>query len=100
MDWFLYDNQSTDLLRKSMDLFLRNNGLRHERVNGKLHFLCSVENKFKKVLRKIKTKLPQQDFIKLYPTGSAPGKFYRTAKKNIKYRKMEQWKISLYALSI
>ena len=63
-------------------------------------FLCSVENKFKRALRKIKTKLPQQDYIKLYPTGSAPGKFYLTAKKDIKCRKMEQWKISFYALRI
>ena len=28
-----YRNQSTDLLRKSMDWFLYENGLRHERVN-------------------------------------------------------------------
>ena len=67
-----------------MDWFLCNNGRRHERVNGKLHFLCSVENKFKRALRKIKTKLPQQDYIKLYPTGSSPGKFYLTAKKKHK----------------
>ena len=36
MDWFLYDNQSIDLLRKPMDWFLYDNGLRHERVNNLL----------------------------------------------------------------
>ena len=30
-----YRNQSTDLLRKSMDWFLYDNGLRHERVKIK-----------------------------------------------------------------
>ena len=42
----------------------------------------SVENKVKRVLWKIKTKLSQQDYVKLYPTGSAPGKFYRETKKH------------------
>ena len=40
----------------------------------------SVENKVKRALRKIKTKLSQQDYVKLYPTGSAPGKSYDIAK--------------------
>ena len=30
----------------------------------------------------IKHKLSKQDYIRLYPTGSAPGKFYGTAKKH------------------
>ena len=30
----IYRNQPTDLLSKSIDRFLHNNGLRHERVNG------------------------------------------------------------------
>ena len=42
----------------------------------------SVKNKVKRALRKIKTKLSQQDCVKLFPTGSAPGKFYCTAKKH------------------
>ena len=33
-----YRNQSIDLLRKLMDWFLLDNGLRHERVKGKLLF--------------------------------------------------------------
>ena len=42
----------------------------------------SVENKVKRALRKIKTKLSQQEYVKLYPAGSAAGKFYGTAKKH------------------
>ena len=36
---FSYRNQSTDLLRKSMEWFLYDNGLRHERVNQTSQFL-------------------------------------------------------------
>ena len=42
----------------------------------------AVENKIKRALRKIKYKLSKQDYIKLYPTGSAPGEFYCTVKKH------------------
>ena len=42
----------------------------------------AVENKIKRALRKIEHKLSKQDYIRLYPTGSAPGKFYGTAKKH------------------
>ena len=42
----------------------------------------AVENKIKRALRKIKHKLSKQDYIRLYPTVSAPGKFYGTAKKH------------------
>ena len=31
----MYRNQSTDLLCKSVDWFLYDNGLRHERINGR-----------------------------------------------------------------
>ena len=41
----------------------------------------SAESKVKRALRKIKTKLSQQNYVKLYPIGSALGKFYGTAKK-------------------
>ena len=41
----------------------------------------SVENKVKRVLWKVKTKLSQQDYVKLYLAGSAPGKFYGKTKK-------------------
>ena len=40
-----------------------------------------VENKLKRALQKIKTKPALQDYVKLYPTGSSPGKFYGTATK-------------------
>ena len=42
----------------------------------------AVENKIKRALRKIKYKLSKQDYIKLYPTGSASGEFYGTVKKH------------------
>ena len=32
------------------------------------------------MLRKLKSKLPIQDYKRLYPSGSYPGKFYATAK--------------------
>ena len=41
-----------------------------------------MENKVKRALRKIRSKLSHQDYVKLYPTGSAPQKFYGTAKKH------------------
>ena len=44
-----YRNQSTDLLRKSVDWFLYDNGLRHEIFNGKFHFLCSDVEYFRRV---------------------------------------------------
>ena len=40
-----------------------------------------TERKMQSLLRKIKTHLPDEELYKtLYPTGSAPGKFYGTAK--------------------
>ena len=39
-----------------------------------------LENKVQRTLRKIKLKLPENIHKKLYPTGSAPGKFYGNAK--------------------
>ena len=40
----------------------------------------SLESKIKWTIRKIKSKLSEQEYKKLYPTGSWPGKFYGTAK--------------------
>lgn len=40
----------------------------------------SAELKVQRMLRKIKSKLPIQDYKCLYPTGSYPGRFYGTAK--------------------
>ena len=39
-----------------------------------------LESKVQRILRKIKSKLPENIYKKLYPTGSAPGKFYGNAK--------------------
>ena len=39
-----------------------------------------LESKEQNTLRKIKSKLPENVYKKLYPTGSYPGKFYRNAK--------------------
>ena len=39
-----------------------------------------LESKIPRTLRKIKSKLPEKVYRKLYPTGSCPGKFYGNAK--------------------
>ena len=39
-----------------------------------------IEAKIQRVLRKIKTNLTSQEYSRLYPTGSCPGKFYGTIK--------------------
>ena len=39
-----------------------------------------LESKVQRTLRKIKSKLPENVYKKLYPTGSYPGKFYGNAK--------------------
>ena len=39
-----------------------------------------MENKVQQTLRKIKSKFTEQEYKKLYPTGSCPAKFYGTAK--------------------
>ena len=41
-----YRNQSIDLLRKSMDWFLHDNGLRHERVNAFSHHYIETDRRF------------------------------------------------------
>ena len=38
------------------------------------------EEKTQRLLRKFKSRLSQKQYCQLYPTGSCPGKFYRTAK--------------------
>ena len=40
----------------------------------------ATERKIQRVVRKIKLKLPSNIYSKIYPTGSAPGKLYGTAK--------------------
>ena len=40
----------------------------------------SAELKVQRMLRKIKSKLPIQDYKRLYPNGSYPGRFYGTTK--------------------
>ena len=39
-----YRKQSIDLLSKSLDWFLYDNGLRHERVNLTMNFTSSLDN--------------------------------------------------------
>ena len=39
-----------------------------------------IETKIQRVLRKIKTNISLQEYSRLYPTGSSPGKFCGTAK--------------------
>ena len=48
-----YRNQSIDLLRKSMDWFLYDNGLRHERVKRQYHIM--VKHALKQFVRKLPT---------------------------------------------
>ena len=40
----------------------------------------TVESKIQRVFRKLKTKIPDQEYKHLYPTGSQPEKFYGTVK--------------------
>ena len=40
----------------------------------------TTESKVQNVLPKIKSKFSLNEYKQLYPTGSSPGKFYRTAK--------------------
>ena len=39
-----------------------------------------LEIKIQRILRKIKSKVSEQEYKRLYPTGSRPRKFYGTAK--------------------
>ena len=39
-----------------------------------------LEIKLQRILRKIKSKVSEQEYKQLYPTGSCPGKFYGTVK--------------------
>ena len=41
---------------------------------------AATERKIQKVLREIKSKFSEQEYKRLYPTGSAPARFYGTAK--------------------
>ena len=40
----------------------------------------SIESKIQRAIRKIKNKISENEYKTIYPTGSAPGKFYGTAK--------------------
>ena len=39
-----------------------------------------IESKIQRYVRKLKSKITEEEYSKLYPTGSNPGKFYGTAK--------------------
>ena len=41
---------------------------------------CYMENEVQRTLRKVKSTMPQNVYSKLYPSGSCPSKFHRTAK--------------------
>ena len=41
-----------------------------------------IEAKIQRAVRKIKSHLSNQEYMRIYPTGSAPGKFYGTTKKH------------------
>ena len=47
-----------------------------------------IERRIQRAVRKIKSHLSNQEYIRIYPTGSAPGKFYGT-QRNVKYPLME-----------
>ena len=42
----------------------------------------AIEGKIQRVARKIKNNLTKQEYSRIYPTGSSPGKFYGTAKRH------------------
>ena len=39
-----------------------------------------VEGKIQRCIRKLKTKVSKDDYLKTYPTASSPGKFYANAR--------------------
>ena len=41
-----------------------------------------IEVKIQRAVRKIKSHLSNQEYMRIYPTGSAPGKFYGMVKKH------------------
>ena len=41
-----------------------------------------IEAKIQRAVRKIKSHLSKQEYMRIYQTGSAPGKFYGTTKKH------------------
>ena len=41
-----------------------------------------IETKIQRTVREIKSHLSNQEYMRIYPTGSAPGKFYGTTKKH------------------
>ena len=42
----------------------------------------TIEGKIQRSMRKIKSNLTKQEYSRLYPTGSSPGKFYGAAKQH------------------
>ena len=40
----------------------------------------SIKGEIQRAIRKIKSKVSKDEYNKIYPTGSAPGKLYGTAK--------------------
>ena len=54
----------------------------------------AIEEKILRSIHKIKNNLTKQEYSRIYPTGSSPGKFYGTAKQH-KFKKAALWTISL-----
>ena len=42
-----------------------------------------IESKIQRCVRKLKSKITKEEYSKLYPAGSNPGKFYGTAKSTL-----------------
>ena len=42
-----------------------------------------IESKIQRCVRKLESKITEEEYSKLYPTGSNPGKFYGTAKSTL-----------------
>ena len=68
MDRNMYTNKCFDLLDNEQFKYLDNDPT------------SKTEGKVQRLLRSIKSKLPEKVYKTVYPTGSRPGKFYGTAK--------------------
>ena len=68
IDWSNYNQKCMSLLISNQFVHIANDPTK------------SLESKVQWTLRKIKSKLSEKEYKKLYPTGSYPGKFYGTAK--------------------
>ena len=68
MDWNNYTEKCMSLLASNQFKHIPNDPTKW------------LESKAQWTIRKVKSKLSEQEYKKLYPTGSCPGKFYGTTK--------------------